>query len=151
MFMKSLSNGRKGAFTGAKAISIMLLIGGVMLMAFIVIQGGSIYKQGKAAEQHQGLASVQCVGFLYSVKNIHATAGAIEFEFRNEISSTEDVHNITVESERQASQTVAVYVPAGFSEPVMVPIAVEKNFTLYPDNCRIYAAMCTVGGGCTYR
>ena len=150
MFIKPLSSGRKGAFTGAKAIALMLIVAGILLMAFIVIQGAGIYKRGKAAEQHQGLASIKCVGFLYSIKNIQATASTLEFEFRNEISSTEDVHNVTVEAESQASETVAVYVPVGFSESVSVPIAVQKNFTVYPDNCRIYPARCAVGGGCAY-
>ena len=150
MFIRSLRHGRKGAFTGAKAIALVLLIVGVMLMGFIVMQGAGIYKREKAAEQKQGLASVQCVGFLYTVKNIQATVGTLEFEFRNEISSTEDVHHLTIKGESQNSQTVAVYVPVGSSEAVSVPIAVQKNFTVYPDNCQIYAAKCTVGGGCAY-
>ena len=142
--------GRKGAFTGAKAIALVLLAAGIMLMAFIVVHSTGIYKRGRAAEERQGLASVRCVGFLYTVKNMHATAAALEFELKNEISSTEDVHNLTVTSESQ-SRHVAVFIPIGSSAAVRVPLAVRTNFTLYPDNCQIYPARCKISGECAYR
>ena len=151
MFIRPLGKGRKGAFTGAKAIALVLLAGGIMLMAFIVVHGSGIYKREKAASDKQGLSSVACVGFLYTLKNIHAKADALEFDFKNEISSTEDVHNLTVTSENKSSKTVAIYILAGSSASVSVPLAVESNFTLYPDNCQIYPARCKISSGeCSY-
>ena len=152
MFTRPLRCGRKGAFTGAKAIGLLLLAVGMMLMAFIVMHGTGIYKRGRAAEEKQGLSSVQCVGFLYEVTNIRAAPGSLEFELKNEFSSTDDIHNLTITSESQSSQAVTVFIPIGSSTVVSVPLSVRSNFTLYPDNCQIYPARCSISSGdCTYR
>ena len=120
-------------------------------MAFIVVNGSGIYKHGKATSDKQGLSSVVCVGYVYNVKNIQASSGALEFVFRNEISSTEDVHNITITGESQDIHVIPIYIPPGSSETVSIPAALQGNFTVYPDNCGIYAAKCRAGGGeCAY-
>ena len=152
MFIRRLRRGRKGAFTGAKAIGLVILAAGLMLMAFIVVHSTGIYKSGRAAEEKQGLSSVQCVGFLYAVTNIRTTPVSLEFELKNEISSTDDIHNLTITGESQSSQAVTVFIPVGSSATVSVPLPVRSNFTLYPDNCQIYPARCRVSSGdCTYR
>ena len=150
MFIMPLRRGRKGAFTGAKAIALVLLAAGLMLMAFIVMHGTGIYKSSRAAEEKQGLSSVQCVGFLYTISDIKAAPDSLEFELKNEISSTDDIHNLTILVGNQSKQTVTVNILVGSSATVSVPLSVRSNFTLYPDNCQIYPARCRISGDCAY-
>ena len=146
---------KKGALTGKKAVAIILLIVGVMLMFFIISQGVGIYKSSREASDRQGLSSVQCFGFLYTVKGITATDEELQFEFRNELSSTEEVHNLTImgagTDEGQSRKTVDMSIPIGSSLAVRVPVRVEDNFTVYPDNCLLYPMRCTLEGECAYR
>ncbi|MBI2141109.1 hypothetical protein HYU16_01660 [Candidatus Woesearchaeota archaeon] len=146
---------KKGLLSGKKAVAIILLIVGVMLMFFIISQGIGIYRSSREASDSQGLSSVQCFGFLYTVKGITATDEELQFEFRNELSSTEEVHNLTImgagEGAVQSRSTVDVGIPIGSSLSVRVPVRVEDNFVVYPDNCQLYPLRCTLEGQCAYR
>ena len=146
---------KKGVLTGKKAVAIILLIVGAMLIFFIISQGIGIYKSSRESSDRQGLSSVQCFGFLYSVRDITATEEELQFEFRNELSSTEEVHNLTImgagTDEGQSRKTVDMSIPIGSSLAVRVPVRVEDNFTVYPDNCLLYPMRCTLEGECAYR
>ena len=150
---------KKGVLTGKKAVAIILLIAGVMLMFFIVSQGITIYSTSREETDKTGLSSVQCFGFLYSIRGITATEEELQFEFRNELSSTEDVHNLTVAAaiagagtgSSQGKETVDVSIPMGSSMAIRVPVRVVDNFTVYPDNCQLYPMRCTLEGECSYR
>lgn len=141
-----------GALTGKKAIGIILLIVGVMLMFFIISQGTTLLKSSKQYSDERGLASVQCVGYLYSISGITASADELQFDFRNELSSTEDVHNLTVAGSGGSMWFGEVSIPSSQSMAVRVPVRVEAgdNFSVYPDNCNIYPARCSLGGECAY-
>ena len=142
---------KKGVLTGQKAIGIIFLIVGVMLMFFIISQGVGLYTASKSASDRQGMSSLQCFGFIYTVKGITATDEELQFEFRNEMSSTEDVHNLTIIGAGQSRSAVDVSIPIGSSLAVRVPVRVEDNFTVYADNCELYPLMCTLEGECAYR
>ncbi len=146
---------KKGVLTGKKAVAIILLIVGAMLMFFIISQGIGTYKGSREATDKIGLSSVQCFGFLYSVNGITATDEELQFEFRNEMSSTEEVHNLTIiggagVGAGQSMRTVDIGIPIGSSLAVRVPVRVEDNFTVYPDNCQLYPMRCTLEGECAY-
>lgn len=143
------ANDRRGAFTAAKAIALMLLVAGMLLMSFIVFHGVNIYQQSKSTSDSQGLSSVECVGFLFTISDISSTANSVAFVFKNEISSSDDVHNVTVAA-GQERQTVVVFTPPGTSAQVNVQLPVHGNFTVFPDNCGIYPARCKIGGDCAY-
>lgn len=153
--MTHMMHCKKGVLTGKKAVAIILLIVGAMLMFFIISQGIGIYKGSRESSDRQGLSSVQCFGFLYSVREIIATEEELQFEFRNEISSTEEVHNLTImgtgAGAGQSRSTVGIGIPIGSSLAVRVPVRVEDNFTVYPDNCQLYPMRCTLEGECAYK
>ena len=145
---------KKGVLTGKKAVAIILLIVGVMLMFFIISHGIGIYKGSREASDRQGLSSVKCFGFLYTVKGITATDDELQFEFRNLVSSTEEVHNLTIagsgQGAGQSKKTVDVSIPVASSMAVRVPVRVDDNFTVYPDNCQLYPMRWTLEGECAY-
>ncbi|MBI2580274.1 hypothetical protein HYV85_00520 [Candidatus Woesearchaeota archaeon] len=152
--MTPMMHCKKGVLTGKKAVAIILLIVGVMLMFFIISQGIGIYKDSREASDRQGLSSVQCFGFLYTVKGITATDEELQFEFRNELSSTEEVHNLTImgagTGAGQSRSSVDVSIPTGSSLAIRAPVRVEDNFTVYPDNCQLYPLRCSLEGKCSY-
>lgn len=148
--LKLLLKVKGGVLTGKKAVSIILLIVGVMLMFFIISQGVSIYKSSREGSDDRSSA-LSCVGYLYTISSVTATEDELQFEFKNEVSSSEDVHNLTIIGEgQQSSRTVEVSIPSGRSLAVRVPVSVRDNFTVFPDNCKIYAARCNLDGECAY-
>ncbi|MBI2142812.1 hypothetical protein HYU20_00530 [Candidatus Woesearchaeota archaeon] len=144
-------NGRKGALSGKKVIGIIFLVVGLMLLMFIISQAVNIVKVNRDSSNRGGFSSVHCVGFLYTVKGITATGDELQFEFRNEQSSTEEVHNLTVIGADKKKQAFQISVPVGSSMAVRVPVMVEDNFSVYPDNCEVFPARCSVEGICAYR
>ncbi len=143
-----MSNGKVGALTGKKAISLILLVVGIMLMFFIISQSINLFKVSKDGSDMDVKPSIKCVGYLYRVSNVIAGSEELQFEMENEKSSSEDIHNITVTGYDQHRQTFALDLPVGFTRGVNVPVKVVDNFTLYPDSCSIYAMTCSADGGC---
>ncbi|MBI2550039.1 hypothetical protein HYV83_02560 [Candidatus Woesearchaeota archaeon] len=81
--MKMLLSAKRGALTGKKAVALILLVVGVMLMFFIISQGVSIYKSSReGTDERTGAA--RCVGYLYTISGITATDEELQFTFRNE-------------------------------------------------------------------
>lgn len=148
--MVILSRSKGGALSGKKAVGLILLIVGVLLMFFIISQGISIYKSSRESSDEQGLAGVKCVGYVYSIGKITSTSDELQFELRSEHSSTEDISNITVVDERGTSRTFDVAITPGVARSIRVPVAVQGNFSVYPDSCGIYPAICSIDGECTY-
>lgn len=143
--------GKSGALSGKKVIGIIFLVVGLMLLMFIISQAVNIVKVNRDSSDRRGFPSVHCVGYLYSVKGITATDDELQFDFRNEQSSTEDVRNLTVVGSDLKRQTFQISIPVGSSMAVRVPVRVEDNFSVYPDNCEVFPARCSVEGSCTYR
>lgn len=144
-------NGRSGALSGRKVIGIIFLVIGLMLLMFIISQAVDIFKANRDSSDRRGFPSVHCVGYLYTVGGITATSDELQFDFRNEQSSTEEVHNLTVIGSNQKRQTFQIDIPVGSSKAVRVPVTVEGNFSVYPDNCEVFPARCSVEGPCAYR
>lgn len=147
--MKMLLSAKKGALTGKKAVALILLVIGIMLMFFIISQGVSIYKSSREGTDLR-IDAARCVGYIYTISGITATDEELQFTFRNEISSTEDVSNLTIADSSLRKQSFAVNIPAGSSMAVRVPVKVDYNFTVYPDSCNIFPARCNVEGECAY-
>ena len=141
---------KKGALSGKKAVGLILLIVGVLLMFFIISQGTSIYRDSRDSTDEQGLSSVKCVGYVYSIGKITSSSEELQFELRSEHSSTEDISNITVVDESGVSRTFEVAISPGSARSIRVPVTVQGNFSVYPDSCKIYPAICSVDGECTY-
>lgn len=141
---------KRGEITGKKVIGIIFLITGVMLMFFIISQSIGIYSRSRA-ESDNGSFGAQCVGFIYTITGITATGEELQFEFRNGMSSTEDVHNLTITAEGQEGQAFQLRVPIGTSIGVRVPARVADKFSVYPDGCGMFPAKCTLKEGCTYK
>ena len=148
MKLRASGSFKRGGAAGAKVISLVLLAVGLMLVVVIAIHTSGIYSLSKDTGKEQGLSSVRCVGFLYDISNIRSTAGRVEFEFINKISSTEDVHNVTVLVGSSTWQTMIIYIPIGTSAIVSAPVKVLDEFIVYPDNCQIYPALCSLSGSC---
>ena len=144
-------NGKSGALSGKKVIAIIFFIVGIMLLLFIISQAVNIVKVNRDSSDRGGFPSVHCVGYLYTVKGITATGDELQFDFRNEQSSTEEVHNLTVVGSDKKKQAFQISILPGSSMAVRVPVIVEDNFSVYPDNCEVFPARCSVEGGCTYR
>jgi len=140
---------KMGAFTGKKAIALIFLVMGVLLMLFIISQGMSLFHTSRE-DSSKKVSSSLCVGFIYSISGITATDQELQFNFMNEMSSTEVVHNITIIDEAQKSQTFQVSIPIGTSTGLRVPVKVADKFTVYPDGCGIFPATCSVKEGCKY-
>ncbi len=154
MFAKPVhgSCGKKGALSGQKVIGIILFVVGVMLLLFIISQGVKIVKDSRDSSNSKGVSSAHCVGYLYTVKGITANDEELQFDFINEPSSSEDVHNLTVIDGNRNRQAFQVSIPAGSSLSVRVPVRVDGNFSVYPDNCGVFPARCSVTSGeCSYR
>ncbi len=149
MFLNS-EYGKKGALSGEKVVGIILLVVGIMLLLFIISQAVKITKESRDSSDSRGQPSVRCVGYLYTVSGITATSDELQFEFRNEQSSSEDVHNLTVIDGNRNKQTFQISIPAGSSLAVRVPARVQDNFTVYPDNCGVFPARCSLDGKCAY-
>lgn len=149
--MMMVLTGKIGALTGKKAIGIIFLIVGIMLMFFIISQSTGIYKTSRESSDRQGRVSLQCVGYLYSISGVVISDGELQFSFRNELGSTEDVHNLTVADSSGREQGFSVSIPAGSSYSVRVPVAVADNFSVYPDSCNVFPARCSLEGECTYK
>src|SRR3989338_6758320 len=149
MTMACFRNDRRGGLTGKKAIGLIFLVIGVMLMFFIVSQGTTIYRESREGADQKGLSSVRCVSFIYTISDITPAGDELQFEFSNEISSTEDVHNLTVASPG-STWTGSVSIPVGTSQSLRVPVRAASNFTVYPDNCALFPALCSIGGDCTH-
>ncbi|MBI3037274.1 hypothetical protein HYY73_06030 [Candidatus Woesearchaeota archaeon] len=144
-----LLSAKRGALTGKKAVALILLVVGVMLMFFIISQGVGIYKSSREGTDARNDAA-RCVGFLYTISGITATDEELQFTFRNEISSTEDIHNLTIADSVSKKQSFAVSIPVGASMAVRVPVKVDGDFTVYPDDCYVFPAKCDVEGECAY-
>lgn len=150
MLLKS-NYGKRGALSGKKVIGIILFVVGVMLLLFIISQAVRIVKDSRDASDSKGEPSVHCVGYLYTIGGITATGEELQFNFANEQSSSEDVHNLTVIDSNRNRQTFQISIPAGSSMAVRVPVRVQGNFSVYPDNCGVFPARCSLEGECAYR
>ena len=149
MLLRSNYN-KRGALSGQKVIGIIFLVVGVMLMLFIISQGVKIVKESRDSSNSKGQPSVHCVGYLYTVSGITSTAEELQFDFRNEGSSSEDVHNLTVIDGNRNKQAFQISIPVGSSLAVRVPAKVQDNFSVYPDNCQVFPARCNLDGRCAY-
>ena len=147
--MKMLLSAKRGALTGKKAVALILLVVGIMLMFFIISQGVSIYKSSREGTDERSGAA-RCVGYLYTISGITATDEELQFTFRNEVSSIEDIHNLTIADSVLKKQSFAVSIPVGSSMAVRVPVKVDGNFSVYPDDCSIFPAKCSLDGECAY-
>ncbi len=141
--------GKTGGLTGKKAIALIFLVIGITLMFFIISQGTGVYRASRESSDRQGLSSLQCVGYLYTISEITGSDGEIQFTFRNQLSSTEDVHNLTVSSSG-SKWSGKVSIPIGSSLAVRVPVRAGGNFTVYPDSCEVFPARCSLEGECAY-
>lgn len=147
-----LLSAKRGALTGKKAVALILFAVGVMLMFFIISQGASIYKSSREGTDARNDAA-RCVAYLYKISGITATDEELQFMFSNDVSSTEDVHNLTIVAMADSGlreQSFAVNIPVGSEMAVRVPVKVDGNFTVYPDSCSIFPAKCSVEGECAY-
>lgn len=142
---------RRGALSGQKVIGIILFVVGVMLLLFIISQAVKIVKDSRDSSDSKGGSSVHCVGYLYTIKGITVTDEELQFDFVNEPSSSEDVHNLTVIDSSRRKQSFQVSIPVGSSLSVRVPVMVDGNFSVYPDNCAVFPARCSIEGLCSYR
>ena len=147
--MKMLLSAKRGALTGKKAVALIFLAVGIMLMFFIISQGANIYKSSRESTDLR-VEAVRCVGYIYKISGITASDEELQFTFRNEVSSTEDVRNLTIADSGLRKQSFAVNIPAGSSMAVRVPVKVDGNFTVYPDSCSIFPAKCNLEGECAY-
>ncbi len=151
MLLKS-NHRKRGALSGPKVIGIIMMVVGIMLLLFIVSQGMKIFKDSRDSSNSKGVPSAHCVGFLYTISGITATSDELQFNFVNDESSSEDVHNLTVVSGSSLKkQAFQLSIPVGSSLAVRVPVSEQDNFTVYPDNCYVFPARCSVDGECTYR
>ena len=144
-----LLSAKRGALTGKKAVALILLVVGVMLMFFIISQGVSIYKNSRDGTDLR-IGVTRCVGYIYTISGITATDEELQFTFRNEVSSIEDVSNLTIVGSGPERQSFAVSIPVGSSMAVRVPVKVDGNFSVYPDDCSIFPARCSLDGECAY-
>ena len=142
---------KKGELSGKKAIALIFLVIGIMLMFFIISQGTSVYKTSRGSTDKQGIRGLQCVGFLYAISGITGTQDELQFTFRNEMGSTEDVHNLTVGDSAGNRQVFPVNISIGYSFSLRVPVRVEENFSVFPDACHVFPASCNLQGECTYK
>ncbi len=142
--------GKRGVLSGEKVVGIILLVVGIMLLLFIISQAVKITKDSRDSSNSKGQPSVHCVGYLYTVSGITATSEELQFDFSNERSSSEDVHNLTVIDGNRNKQTFQISIPVGSSLAVRVPVKVDVNFSVYPDNCGVFPARCSLDGKCAY-
>ncbi|GEM_PF-6277310 len=128
-----------------KAIVLFLLALSALLAIFILFKGLNIYQDSKAETEQNWQPSLQCVSYIYSVKGISYQADAQElvFTFENKLYSDAEITSITVTSDMQQIRTLQKRLVQGTEAKITLPgFAVGKNFTIYPDNCRIYAKTC---------
>ncbi len=143
--------GKVGGLSGKKAIALIFLVVGIMLMFFIISQGTSLYKSSRESTDRTGVPGVQCVGYFYTISEITATQDELQFTFRNERASTEDVRNITVAGLEGKKQSFDVNILPGQSLSLRVPATIVDNFSVYPASCSVFPARCNLAGECTYK
>jgi hypothetical protein len=136
---------KSGASIGIKVMNLILLVTGILIMIFIVVQGCNIFQESKQGSDRQ-VSGSQCFGYIYSVREIAITPDLLKFRFINDITSTEDVHNITVMDSSGEKHSVVLFIPMGSDSEVAFPLNSGANFSIYPDNCQVFAEKCTAGG-----
>jgi len=131
-----------------KAIMVFLLAMTIILSIFIFMNGLSAFRASKEQTESTLNPSIDCVEYIYSVSNVKYEGSVLSLKFENKPYSNRDVSNITIRSDTNISKTVQAYLPRGGDFTINLPeFQVSKNFTIYPDTCRVYAKTCFLSSG----
>ncbi|MBI4438400.1 hypothetical protein HY640_00545 [Candidatus Woesearchaeota archaeon] len=122
----------------------------VMLAALIMSNGIGLYRASKNSTVQAFQPSIRCVSFIYSVEGISydSSDGVLQFVFRNLHYSDAEVHNVTVLSDAGSIGTVEKFLVRGSDALLRFEdFDVERNFTVFPDGCRLFSKACLISSG----
>lgn len=119
-----------------------------VLGIYILTQSLSQYAHSTEYADAQSNRSIDCVGYIYSVSQVSYEGGRLSLDFRNEAYSNSEVNTITVITDSNQSREFSQQTPPGADFMINAQgIDIAENFTIYPDNCAIYAKTCYLDSG----
>jgi hypothetical protein len=126
-----------------KAINLFILIFGIILTIFLFTQGTNIYKGYSSKAQDNWQPSIDCIGYIYGVNSLQSDELGITFNVQNKDYSEKIITNITVKSDTGDQRAIPkVIIQGGQGKINLEAFRYEKNFTIFPDNCELYAKTC---------
>ncbi|MBI2133758.1 hypothetical protein HYU11_03695 [Candidatus Woesearchaeota archaeon] len=131
-----------------KAITVFLLAMTIVLGIYIFTHGWSAYKATRQHTESTLNPSIECSRYIYSVDDIDYGDSRLSFLFKNEEYSDHEISRITLKSDMNFSQTITKQLYRGNHARISLEgFGIGKNFTIYPDNCLLFAKTCTLQTG----
>lgn len=115
---------------------IVFLIIFVLLTVFIAIRTGFIFRAGTGYAE-ETTATVECVGYIYSVNNINYSDGKLSFELENKRISGYDLDNISIWSEEDQKQVMANVIIGSSKRIEIDDFNINNSFSIAPVGCEI--------------
>lgn len=131
-----------------QAVAIFLLLVAAMLAAFIFSQGAGMFNVAKGSTQETTGPSIDCVGYTYTIKDVQLGNSSLAFIAENKDYGDKDISNVTVKTDANWTMTAQAKIIRGSEKRLLFEnIRIGRNFTVYPDGCRIYEKTCLIATG----
>jgi len=122
---------------------IVFLIIFVLLAVFIAIRTASIYRAG-TGYANKTTATVECVGYIYSVDNINYSDGKLSFDLENKEISGSDLNNISIWSGENQKQAIANIIIGSSKRMEINDFNINNSFSIAPVGCEIQGKTYTI-------
>ena len=134
--------------TGKRVIAVVLLTMAVILGVFIFTQGMGAMNTSKDFIDDVGESTIDCVSYMYSIKNMEYAGNVLSFDLRHEsYSDVEMISSVTVVADSKETVETPGLIKGISKKITFENIIVGDNFTFYPDNCASFPVVCDMGQG----
>ena len=119
-----------------KSILFFLFVIFIVLAFYILTYGTGIYTSSKSYTEQQTKNSLCSTFFDFELKNITYQNGFLAFNLVRKSETGEPFSNITIKGEEEKKIDVLNMISYK-TQPINIEINISKNFTVYPESCKI--------------
>jgi hypothetical protein len=126
-----------------KPILIFLFAIFLVLAFYILTYGTGIYTSSRSYTEQQTKNLLCSTFFDFELKNTTYQNGVLAFNLARKSETGEPFSYITIKGEEEKNITVLNMLSYDI-QPVSIEIKISKNFTVYPESCRVMSKTFTV-------
>ncbi len=115
----------------------------VLVGAFIIVRIAVIYRGTTGYANVTTKPAIECAGYMYSITNIDYSDGQLSFMLENKEYSDYEIDKIIITT-NETMEEVNVDLIRGGEKQIAVEMAIDREFSVFPKGCQIYAKEFTV-------
>ncbi|RLE37461.1 hypothetical protein DRJ17_06550 [Candidatus Woesearchaeota archaeon] len=110
----------------------------ILLGAYIAVRTAVIYRMGTGFANETSTSTVQCVGYIYDIRNIEYSNNLLGFDLQNKPFSRYDIDEIVVISENDLKEVITRTI-IGTSKRIEIDdFSINNTFLVAPVGCEVY-------------